>query len=345
MSHVNVVFVGYAIALDVHDLAVVDRNDVRPLGTRDFGHVLLVALHAARRDGEPQSRGFGRERIALLVALGQFAQFADGHVELLLLRYFALEGRFLLLGELPDAGAGVAGVAFELLFLGFQFERYRVERPFAAVEQLLLLGDLLRERRDVLQFAFAHRRHFPQVGELAGHVGEVARREDIGQIIVVPVVAIGFAHHFGVLGTVAVQRSAEVSGDAVRAVDLPAQQAGLLLGLFEQLVPRIYLACQTPYALLGGGAALLELRNLPLLGGDFLLQCRDNPLLLFDLAVGLSGGRKGGEQQEKGQYAAFRRLHRICRVTLFLLCFPLSGVRCARRRSPFRGLCASISRP
>ena len=114
-----------------------------------------------------------------------------------------------------------------------------------------------------------------------------------------PVVAIGFAHHFGVLGTVAVQRSAEVSGDAVRAVDLPAQQAGLLLGLFEQLVPRIYLTGQTPYALLGGGATLLELRNLPLLGGDFLLQRRDNPLLLFDLAVGLSGGRKGGEQQER----------------------------------------------
>ena len=166
-------------------------------------------------------------------------------------------------------------------FLGFQFERYRVERPFAAVEQLLLRRRpasraprcrcSLRSRIDATS---------RRLVMLAGHVGEVARREDIGQIIVVPVVAIGFAHHFGVLGTVAVQRSAEVSGDAVRAVDLPAQQAGLLLGLFEQLVPRIYLACQTPYALLGGGAALLELRNLPLLGGDFLLQCRDNPLLL-----------------------------------------------------------------
>lgn len=99
-----------------------------------------VTLHAACRDGKPQTRGLGRERIALLVAFGEFAQFADGCYAELPPAIFCAGGPFFLLGELADAGAGVAGVAFELLFLGCQFERCGVERPFAAVEQFLPLA-------------------------------------------------------------------------------------------------------------------------------------------------------------------------------------------------------------
>lgn len=117
MSDVNVVFVGDAVALHVDDLAVVDRDDVRSLRTGDLGHVLLVALHASGSHRETQPGGFRRERGALGVAFGQLAQFADGHVELLLLCDFALQGRLFLLRHRPDAGLGVAGVALEFLAL------------------------------------------------------------------------------------------------------------------------------------------------------------------------------------------------------------------------------------
>lgn len=138
VSDVNVVFVGDAVALHVDDLAVVDRDDVRSLRTGDLGHVLLVALHASGSHRETQPGGFRRERGALGVAFGQLAQFADGHVELLLLCDFALQGRlFHFLRHRPDAGLGVAGVALEFLALRREAARHRVERPLAAVERLL----------------------------------------------------------------------------------------------------------------------------------------------------------------------------------------------------------------
>ena len=119
------------------------------------------------------------------------------------------------------------------------------------------------------------------------------------------VVAVGFAHHFAVLRPVAAERCREISGHAVRAGDLLAQQAGLLLGLVEQLVPGVDLARQTADPLLGVRTALLELRNLPLLGGDPLFEGRDDLLLRLDAVVhGLLGHGGEGEEQERGdQYA------------------------------------------
>lgn len=163
--------------------------------------------------------------------------------------------------HLADIGPGVARIALELLFLGGKVLRHRVERAFAAVEQLLLAGDLFRKRGDVVQLAFAHRSHFAQVGDLFRDVGEVARRKNVGQVIVVLIVAVGLAYHFGILRAVALQGRAEVAGDAVRTGYLLAQQARLLLGLLKQLVAGVELACQAANPFLGGGAAFLYLRD------------------------------------------------------------------------------------
>lgn len=163
--------------------------------------------------------------------------------------------------------------------------------------------DLGGQRLDVAQFAFAQRGDLAQGGDLARHVREVARGEDIGQVVVVLVVAVGFAHHFAVLRAVAFELCRKVSGHAVRAGDLSAQEARLLFGLVEQLVARINLARQAAHPFLGGRAALLDLRNLLLFGGDPLFEGRDDPFLLLDAAVGLCGGGEGEEQERKGQDA------------------------------------------
>ena len=117
------------------------------------------------------------------------------------------------------------------------------------------------------------------------------------------VVAVGFAHHLPVLGTVAFERRREIAGHAVRAGYLLAQQAGLLLGFVEQLVPGVDLTRQTADPLFGGRAALLELGDLLLLGGDPLFEGRDDLFLRLDAAVVLGGGRKGEEQEDEGQCA------------------------------------------
>ena len=88
----------------------------------------------------------------------------------------------------------------------------------------------------------------------------------------------------------------------MRAIS-PRRSARLLFGLVEQLVARINLARQAAHPFLGGRAALLDLRNLLLFGGDPLFEGRDDPFLLLDAAVGLCGGGEGEEQERKGQDA------------------------------------------
>ena len=97
------------------------------------------------------------------------------------------------------------------------------------------------------------------------------------------IVAVGLAYHLGILRTVAFQGRAEIAGDAVRTGYLLAQQAHLLLGLFEQLVAGVELAR---------------------LVGNPLFQGGDDPFLLFDgIAAPLRRSGKGGEQEKEGQYA------------------------------------------
>lgn len=82
------------------------------------------------------------------------------------------------------------------------------------------------------------------------------------------IVAVGLAYHLGILRTVAFQGRAEIAGDAVRTGYLLAQQAHLLLGLFEQLVAGVELARQAANPFLGGGAAFLYLRDRAFLVGN-----------------------------------------------------------------------------
>ena len=94
------------------------------------------------------------------------------------------------------------------------------------------------------------------------------------------------------LRTVAFERRREIAGHAVRAGYLLAQQAGLLLGFVEQLVPGVDLTRQTADPLFGGRAALLELGDLLLLGGDPLFEGRDDLFLRLDAAVVLGAAAK-----------------------------------------------------
>ena len=125
------------------------------------------------------------------------------------------------------------------------------------------------------------------------------------------VVAVGFADHRGVLFPVAFERRRESSRDAVLACDLLAQQRRLLLGGIEQLGPRVDLAGQPADTLLGTRAALPELRNLPLLGGDPFLEGGDDPLLLPDLRVVLGHGPGDGEREQERRKELSDRLHRF----------------------------------
>ena len=118
------------------------------------------------------------------------------------------------------------------------------------------------------------------------------------------IVAVGLAYHLGILRTVAFQGRAEIAGDAVRTGYLLAQQAHLLLGLFEQLVAGVELARQAANPFLGGGAAFLYLRDRAFLVGNPLFQGGDDPFLLLDgIAAPLRRSGKGGEQEKEGQYA------------------------------------------
>ena len=82
------------------------------------------------------------------------------------------------------------------------------------------------------------------------------------------------------------------------------KQARLLLGLLEQLVAGVELACQAANPFLGGGAAFLYLRDRAFLVGNPLFQGSDDPFLLFDgIAAPLRRSAKGGEQEKEGQYA------------------------------------------
>ena len=343
MSHVNVVFVRNSVALDVDDLPFVDRDHLRSPRPRDLGHVLLVALHPSADDRKPQPRGLRRERGALPVALRELAQFVDCHIQLLLLVYFPLQGRFLLLRHRTDVRPGVPRIALELLALRRELLRHRIERTVAAVQLLLFDPDLFGKAGDVAHLAFAQRRHFAQRCDLAGYVGEIPRCEEIGQVIVVPVIAVGFADHLGILRAVVFERCREVSCHAVLAGDLLAQQRSLLFGLFEQLVPRVDLAGQTPHPLFGRRTPLLELRNLPLLVGNTLFEVRNDLLLLLDAAVGLGpdseGEKQGDEEQKSGRFhTAFIRRVWFGRAAS-------SAVRSAAGRIPFPAPAASRSRP
>ena len=206
---------------------------------------------------------------------------------------------------------GVARVELQPFALRRKPPRRRIERQLAAPQLLLFGPHLFGEAPDVAQLAFAHRRHGAQVGDPAGRVGEVARREDIGQVVVVAIVAVGFADHRGVLFPVAFERRRESSRDAVLACDLLAQQRRLLLGGVEQLGPRVDLAGQPADTLLGARAALPELRNLPLLGGDPFLEGGDDPLLLPDLRVVLGPGPGDGEREQERRKEFSDRLHRF----------------------------------
>ena len=95
VGDVDVESVGDAVALHVDHLPFVDGRDARSLGTRDLGHVVAVAFHAPALDGKVQVRRARGERGSRLVALGEFLQFGDGRVELLLLPLlFAQYGLF-----------------------------------------------------------------------------------------------------------------------------------------------------------------------------------------------------------------------------------------------------------
>ena len=120
VSHENVVFVRDTVALDFDDLSVVDRNDVRTLGAGDLGHVFLVAFYRTGRDGKPQPSGLGRERRTLGIAFGEFAQLADGHVELVL--HSDSSPR-----RLPSAC--LSGLSLAGRLLPFPFERCRGACP------------------------------------------------------------------------------------------------------------------------------------------------------------------------------------------------------------------------
>lgn len=130
------------------------------------------------------------------------------------------------------------------------------------------------------------------------------------------IVAVGLAYHLGILRAVALQGRAEIAGDAVRTGYLLAQQARLLLGLFEQLVAGVELARQAANPFLGGGAAFLYLRDRAFFVGNPLFQGGDDPFLLFDgIAAPLRLSGKGGEQERRVSMRAG-----FITVTLFRLC-------------------------
>lgn len=130
------------------------------------------------------------------------------------------------------------------------------------------------------------------------------------------IVAVGLAYHFGILCAVALQGRAEVAGDAVRTGYLLAQQARLLLGLLEQLVAGVELACQAANPFLGGGAAFLYLRDRAFLVGNPLFQGSDDPFLLFDgIATPLRRSAKAANRKRRVSMRAG-----FITVTLFRLC-------------------------
>lgn len=139
--------------------------------------------------------------------------------------------------------------------------------------------------------------------------------KNVGQVIVVLIVAVGLAYHLGILRTVAFQGRAEIAGDAVRTGYLLAQQAHLLLGLFEQLVAGVELARQAANLFLGG-AAFLYLRDRAFLVGNPLFQGGDDPFLLFDgIAAPCAAAVKAANRKRRVSMRAG-----FITVTLFRLC-------------------------
>ena len=114
-----------------------------------------------------------------------------------------------------------------------------------------------------------------------------------------PVVPIGFAHGFGVVLANPGERAVERPGGAVAPVELFVQQPLLFGRLVEQPAARFELARQAPGLLLGGIAALPDLRYFALLGGDFLFERGDHAPLLLDAAVRLGRGDAGGGEQDQ----------------------------------------------
>ena len=169
------------------------------------------------------------------------------------------------------------------------------------VERLPFGAYLLTQGRNVAQLLFAQRRDLAQDGDPACHLGETPCREEISQVVVVAVVAVGFAHHLRILRAVAFKGRREAPGHAVRTVDLLLQELCLLLGLVDERASLFDLAGQQPHALLVRRAPLLELGDLRLLVGNALLEVGDDALLLLDALVGLGRGREHAEQQRDGQ--------------------------------------------
>ena len=292
MGYIDVVFVGDPVAFHLDDLAFVDRNHLRPLRPRDLGHIALVALHPAADHRQPQIRSLRRKGVALLVTPGQLAQLVDRHVEPLLAGDFLLQGSFFLLGELLDVGTRRLRIFLQAGPLRGQAALHRIQRPLLPGQPGPLDGHLLRKRHDLLHLPFPHGRHLPQIGDAAGHLIEVARREEVGQIIVVFVVAVCLAHHLGIAPFMGVERCRQPPGHAVRTGHLDLELTGIPLRHVEQLVARIDLTGQTAHRLLGRGTSLLELRNLLFLPGDLLFEVGDQPFLRRDLLVGILGRKR-----------------------------------------------------
>ena len=316
MGDVDVESVGDAVALHVDHLSFVDGRDARPLGTRDLGHVVAVAFHAPALDGKVQVRRARGERGSRLVALGEFLQFGDGRVELLLLPLlFAQYGLFARRHAL-QACLGVALVAFVTGPLGVDLAACGVERLLLRGEQLLLPSHLLRCLGDLAQLRFAQFGHAADVGDATRHVGEILRGEDIGQVAVLLVVAVGFAYHRRILGAVAFQPDVERTGRAVARGELFGEQRQLAFGFVEQLAARCDLPREPPHALLFRILALLDRGELLFAACDLLFERIDGTLLLGDLPlqVALLPCCRNGqtEQQAEDQCEACHGAAGVC---------------------------------
>ena len=196
--------------------------------------------------------------------------------------------------------------------MGVDLAACGVERLLLRGEQFLLPSHLLRRLGDLAQLRFAQLGHAADVGDATRHVGEILRGEDIGQVAVLLVVAVGFAYHRRILGAVAFQPDVERAGRAVARGELFGEQRQLAFGFVEQLAAR----CDLPHALLFRILALLDRGEFLFAACDLLFERIDGALLLGDLPlqVALLPCRRNGqtEQQAEDQCEACHGAAGVC---------------------------------
>ena len=149
-------------------------------------------------DGQVEIGCLARERSARRVALRELAQGVDGGVETLLAGHLLAQRGLLAGRELLHGLAGQGHVVLQLLALRLGAALHRIERYAPLLQRGLLLGDGRAERIDAPHLIGAQGGHGADVRYASRGVGEVAGREQIGCVTVLPIVAVGLAHHLGI---------------------------------------------------------------------------------------------------------------------------------------------------